>query len=92
MSKVVTKAKLHTGFFIPGIANGGNMRADLPPDNSIFKGMKMTLEDNGSITLEFDHGGYTHTHTIAAANIISCAHPPVPKKQADAQPLKESKK
>lgn len=76
MAKKITYAKLHDGFFIPGV---GNMKDTLPPDNKSLPEFNMVLEDNGSITLTWTrkHGPGVKrcSHMIGAATVKSCSFP-----------------
>jgi hypothetical protein len=85
MSKQVIYAQFHAGFFIPGVANGGNMKTTLTLGSvpSSFKEFKMTLEDNGMLALSWQDGGYQHAYHVAAANVIGVKEAPTkldPKK------------
>lgn len=90
MSKPVIHAQLHEGFFIQGLTGGGNVKNTLPPDNKTLKNFKMTLQENGTLLLEWEDGIYTKSYTVAAANIRGMQHPPLKTTLLDT-PTKEKK-
>jgi hypothetical protein len=74
--KQVTHVELHDGFFVPGMgATGGQFKKTLPPEKSL-KNFKMFLEDNGSLTLNWEEGKFTKEITIGAANVKVAVHVP----------------
>lgn len=86
MGKPVIYAQLHTGFFVPGIKNG-NFKETLPAHDKTLKNFKMTLEDSGTLSLEWEDGVYTKHFSIAAANVKVCQHPPTEVKAQSKSPI-----
>lgn len=67
MRKQVVYAMLHDGFFLPGMA-GGQFDKTLPP-NKTLKKFVMYKEDDGTLTLNWEDGGYLQTVSVGAANV-----------------------
>ena len=68
MSKKVSYAQLHAGFFVPGY---GNFKETLPPDNKTLKNFAMTLTTGDAILLSWNNvqTNAPVEYLVGAANI-----------------------
>lgn len=73
MAKKVTYATLFSDFYLPAI---GQMKTSLPPDNKSLPNFRMTLQDNGTLLLEWDASPKISkgSYTVGASNIKGCYH------------------
>lgn len=76
--KQVIFAQLHEGFFLPGMATGGQFTNSLPPTKTL-KDFRMNLLDSGALLCEWEEGQYTKSFTVAAANVKVAQHAPEKK-------------
>lgn len=74
MPKPVIYAELSAGFFVPGMSNG-NFTKMLPNPGKTLQGFKMTLQDNGSLLLEWEDGKFIKSYTVSPGNLVGCVHP-----------------
>ena len=77
MSRPVTYAQLRDVFFIPAMKNG-NFGPTLPPQNTILKNFRMSLQDSGDLLMEWDEGNFTASYTVSQSNIKGVKHLSVP--------------
>lgn len=80
MPKKVETAYLVDNIFIPGV---GDLKKTLPPESKTVKGFTMTLQDNGTLLLEFEYAGFSHEFTVGASNLKGMVHPKTPKSQTN---------
>lgn len=69
MSKKVTYARLHTGFFVPGF---GNFKETLPPDGKTLKDFKMEKQSDGNLLLTWkdEKTATIQSYEISSSNIV----------------------
>lgn len=86
MSRRVVNAELHDGFFVPGMGHlGGQFKKTLPPEKTL-KNFKMFLEDDGSITLNWEEGKFLKQISVGAATVkIAVLEPQLIKEEKAAK-------
>lgn len=72
MAKKVVTAYLNDNIFIPRI---GDLKKTLPPESKTLTNFCMTLQDNGTLLLEFEYANQNHEFTVGASNIKGLSHP-----------------
>ena len=71
MGKEVVQAQLYETLHVIGV---GQIDKTLPPHGKTLKNLDMTLNDNGSILVEWEEGTRIRSFTIGAATVKTAVH------------------